>query len=107
GLRGREDGQTESGRYWDPWNHGEPRPNISEGEATGEMMTRLREAVQLRKVSDVPVGVFLSGGIDSSTNTVLFSEGETQPVQTFSVGYDREYASYTNELLFARQIAVK
>ena len=37
----------------------------------------------------MPVGVFLSGGLDSSTNAALFSEGETSPVQTFSIGYDR------------------
>ena len=54
--------------------------------------------MQLRKVSDVPVGVFLSGGIDSSTNAALFSEGEAAPVKTFSIGYDGEYESYQNEL---------
>jgi len=106
-LRVREDGQTHCERYWDPWNHVQPRPDITEAEATDELMARLREAVRLRKVSDVPVGVFLSGGIDSSTNTLLFSEGEASPVRTFSVGYDREYASYSNELKFARQIAEK
>jgi asparagine synthase (glutamine-hydrolysing) len=106
-LRVREDGQMHCERYWDPWAQVKPRPDISEDEATEELMVRLREAVRLRKVSDVPVGVFLSGGIDSSTNTVLFSEEETKPVQTFSVGYDREYASYANELRFARQIAAR
>ena len=55
------------------------------------MLAELRTAVQLRKVSDVPVGVFLSGGLDSSTNAALFSEGERRPVRTFSIGYDRDY----------------
>ena len=50
----------------------------------------------------MPVGVFLSGGIDSSTNAALFSEGETRPVKTFSIGYDGDYASYQNELHYAR-----
>ena len=45
------------------------------------MLDELRTSVQLRKVSDVPVGVFLSGGIDSSTNAALFSEGETRAGQ--------------------------
>ena len=60
---------------------------------------------RLRKVSDVPVGVFLSGGIDSSTNAALFSEGEARPVKTFSIGYDGDYDSYQNELHYARQMA--
>jgi asparagine synthase (glutamine-hydrolysing) len=51
------------------------------------------------------VGVFLSGGIDSSTNAALFSEGEGQPVKTFSIGYDQEYESYPSELPYARRIA--
>src|SRR5205085_10989133 len=65
----------------------------------------LRTSVTLRKVSDVPVGVFLSGGIDSSTNAALFSEGETQPIKTFSIGYEGEYASYANEFAYARRMA--
>ena len=56
------------------------------------MLDELRTSVQLRKVSDVPVGVFLSGGIDSSTNAALFSEGEDRRrCKTFSIGYDGEY----------------
>lgn len=106
-LRLREGGEVQVQRYWDPLANAQPRPDITEAEATEELMARLREAVNLRKVGDVPVGVFLSGGIDSSTNTILFSEGETKPVETFTVGYDREYASYTNELSYARQIAGK
>ncbi len=106
-MRVRQGGQMETRRYWDPWSHVQPQPAISEREAADELLERLREAVRLRKESDVPVGVFLSGGIDSSTNTMLFSEGEGSPVQTFCVGYDREYRSYTNELEFARTIAGK
>ena len=67
--------------------------------------TSCATSVQLRKVSDVPVGVFLSGGIDSSTNAALFSEGETRPVKTFSIGYDGDYATYPNELDYARRMA--
>ena len=67
-------------------------------EIAERVLAELRTAVKLRKVSDVPVGVFLSGGLDSSTNAALFSEGESRPVRTFSIGYDRDYASYRNEL---------
>jgi asparagine synthase (glutamine-hydrolysing) len=63
--------------------------------------------VKLRKVSDVPVGVFLSGGIDSSTNAALFSEGEQKPIKTFTIGYEADYPSYPNELQYARQMATR
>jgi asparagine synthase (glutamine-hydrolysing) len=59
----------------------------------------------LRKVSDVPVGVFLSGGIDSSTNAILFSEGEERPIKTFTIGYEGDYQSYPNEMEYARKVA--
>jgi asparagine synthase (glutamine-hydrolysing) len=51
------------------------------------------------------VGVFLSGGIDSSTNTALFSEGEGGPVKTFTIGYQGEYQTYRNEMHYARRMA--
>ena len=69
------------------------------------MLDELRTSVELRKMSDVPVGVFLSGGIDSSTNAALFAEGELEPVHTFSIGYDAHYPSYPSELPFARRMA--
>jgi asparagine synthase (glutamine-hydrolysing) len=78
---------------------------VDEQEIAERLLTELRTSVRLRKLSDVPVGVFLSGGIDSSTNAVLFSEDEQQPVKTFSIGYRGDYASYHNEFRFARRIA--
>jgi asparagine synthase (glutamine-hydrolysing) len=88
-------------------DHTQPLTGISEEEITERILAELRTAVRLRKISDVPVGVFLSGGIDSSTNAALFSEGEGHPVRTFSIGYDREYESYPSELRYARKIAQK
>jgi len=85
-------------------------PHISEAgedEIAERVLSELRTAVRLRKVSDVPVGVFLSGGIDSSTNAALFSEGETSPIETFSIGYADSYRSYDNELTYARQMATQ
>lgn len=104
-LRVNEDGQTQEYRYWDVWDHTLPLIGIPEEEIAARLLDELRIAVQYRKVSDVPVGVFLSGGIDSSTNTVLFSEVEGWPVKTFSIGYDADYRSYPNELEYARLIA--
>ena len=83
-LRVKEDGTITERRYWDVWDHTTPLIGVSEDEIAARLLSELRTAVKLRKVSDVPVGVFLSGGIDSSTNAALFSEGETRPVMTFS-----------------------
>ncbi len=104
-LRVNEDGHVQECRYWDVWDHTQPLTNVSEAEIAERILSELRTSVKLRKISDVPVGVFLSGGIDSSTNAALFSEGEGQPVRTFSIGYDREYESYQNELHYARRMA--
>ncbi|MGN7610857.1 asparagine synthase (glutamine-hydrolyzing) [Magnetococcales bacterium HHB-1] len=104
-LRLEKDGRMQIQRYWDVWDHVTPMTNHSEEEIAEQVLSELREAVKLRKVSDVPVGVFLSGGIDSSTNAALFSEGEKSRVKTFSIGYEGEYSSYQNELHFARQMA--
>jgi len=104
-LRLQADGRMDEHRYWDVWDHAQPLIGISENEIAERLLEELRTAVKLRKVSDVPVGVFLSGGIDSSTNTALFSEGETGQVKTFSIGYDGHYDSYQNELHYARLVA--
>lgn len=103
----RHNGQVREERYWDVLDH--TTPLITQGEETISqlILDELRTAVKLRKVSDVPVGVFLSGGIDSSTNAVLFSEEEQGIVKTFSIGYDGNYRSYQNEFSFARLIANK
>lgn len=104
-IRVGSDGSTEQSKYWDVWDHTQPLRGVSDQEVAERLLHILREAVQLRKVSDVPVGVFLSGGIDSSTNAALFSEGESRPVRTFSIGYKGNYESYQNELNYARQVA--
>ncbi|PWT75180.1 MAG: asparagine synthase (glutamine-hydrolyzing) [Chloroflexi bacterium] len=104
-LRVREDGSMQESRYWDVLDHTDPVRSSSENEIAERIVEELRMAVRLRKVSDVPVGVFLSGGIDSSVNTALFSEGESGKVKCFTIGYDGDYRSYQNELHYARHMA--
>ena len=104
-LRIGADGSTREQRYWDVWDHVEPLNDASDAEIAERLLAELRTSVRLRKVSDVPVGVFLSGGIDSSTNAALFSEGERDAVKTFSVGYEGEHKSYRNEFDYARLMA--
>lgn len=104
-LRITDDGVTTMHRYWDVWDYVNPLTGASDNEISEMLLNELRVSVKLRKISDVPVGVFLSGGIDSSTNAVLFSEGESGSVKTFSIGYEGNYQSYQNELNYARQVA--
>lgn len=104
-LRVDASGRVEERRWYELWDHVRPVADISEDELCDRILDELRTAVQLRKVSDVPVGVFLSGGIDSSTNVALFSEGATSVVKTFSIGYDGHYETYKNELTYARAVA--
>lgn len=104
-MRIRKDGTVHERRYWDAAVHSEDLTGWSEHDVVERLLDELRSAVRLHKVADVPVGVFLSGGIDSSTNAALFSEGQGGPVKTFSIGYEGEYDSYQNELHFARRMA--
>jgi asparagine synthase (glutamine-hydrolysing) len=104
-LRIDASGRSREQRYWDAWDRVTPLDGLDEGEIAERLLAELRTAVTLRKVSDVPVGVFLSGGIDSSTNARLFSEGDGSPVKTFSIGYEGSYRSYQNELHYARTVA--
>jgi asparagine synthase (glutamine-hydrolysing) len=98
-------GDIEEKKYWDIWDNAKNIGDKSDEELSKMILDELRVSVQLRKVSDVPVGVFLSGGIDSSTNTALFSEGENTNVKTFSIGYEGEFSSYKNETYYAKKMA--
>lgn len=104
-LHINENGEMKEHRYWDVFDNITPLTNVPEKEICDRLLEELKTAVRYRKVSDVPVGVFLSGGIDSSTNAALFSDGGKSSVKTFSIGYDVDYGSYKNELHFAKQMA--
>ncbi|MGA8291669.1 MAG: asparagine synthase (glutamine-hydrolyzing), partial [Rhodoplanes sp.] len=104
-LRLDPDGAIEVRRYWDIWDNVVPMIDRSDDDIAAEIRAMLETAVRYRKVSDVPVGVFLSGGIDSSTNAAMFAKGETRPIKTFSIGYEEDYGSYKNELHYARKMA--
>lgn len=98
-------GELRERRWYDPWEHVRPLAGISDGEAAERVLRALRESVALRAVSDVPVGVFLSGGVDSSTNLALFKAAQRHDIDSFTVGYGGGYASCTDELAEAREIA--
>ena len=87
-------------RYWEL--PADERPPSSEGEAVEQLRAVLRDAVRCHLMSEVPLGAFLSGGVDSSLVVGLMAEASGRPVQTFSIGFnDPEY----DELAHARAVA--
>ncbi len=97
-----ERGKVELRSYWDiPLPEGEspPREESYYSEALHEL---LRRSVKRHLMSDVPLGVFLSGGVDSSTLVAIMSEVGVSPIRTFSIGFEEE--SF-NELPYAREVA--
>jgi len=94
------DGSEAPRRYWQ-LKYG-PKVQISEQDAAAELIAKLDAAVRRRLVSDVPLGAFLSGGIDSGSVVALMANATSAPVKTFSIGFEEdEY----NELPFARMVA--
>jgi asparagine synthase (glutamine-hydrolysing) len=104
-IRVRATGDIEERRYWDVLEHTEALRDMREEEIAERVLETLESAVELRKVSDVPVGVFLSGGIDSSTNAALFSDRGRESVSTFTIGYQGDHGGYRNETDIARSMA--
>jgi asparagine synthase (glutamine-hydrolysing) len=96
------DGQVHLERYWTlpfaPKRHGR------EADLAEELRGRLEEAVRLRLISDVPLGAFLSGGVDSSAVVALMARLNAGPVKTFSIGFaEPEY----DEVRYARRVAAR
>lgn len=98
-----EDGVARVEPWWDFPPQGAAPPEARDlATAKAALLARLEDAVRATMVSDVPVGAFLSGGIDSSVVVALMSRVAAGPVRTFAVGF--EEASY-NELPYAREVA--
>lgn len=107
------DGKLSSTRYWDamPGHTDLPAQLSGLSDAAQEqcLITGVRErlsaAVEKRMMADVPFGVFLSGGVDSSTNVAMMAQLMDRPVDTFSVGF-KDYL-HLNELDYAERVAKK
>jgi asparagine synthase (glutamine-hydrolysing) len=95
-----EEGRTRLREYWDV--RFEPDTRMKEGEALAEFATLFDEAVRVRMVADVPLGAFLSGGIDSSAVVASMARQSARPVVTTSVGFAERTHS---ELDYARTVA--
>ena len=99
-------GESDSQPYWsleEVMNASKRTPfSGSEDEAVDELEVRLKKTVKSRMVSDVPLGAFLSGGIDSSTIVALMQYQSNRPVNTFTIGFhEKEF----NEAIYAKKVA--
>ena len=90
-------------RQWWDVSFAERRPGKT-ADLSAELLHRMREAVSSRMVADVPLGAFLSGGVDSSSVVALMAETSSEPVRTCSIGFD---VAELDESGYARQIAEK
>src|SRR5581483_2449203 len=104
-MRCYADGRREQGVYWKLPEPAEDAPaGLTEDEAAARVRELFDESVRLRLIADVPLGAFLSGGIDSSSIVASMAMQTSEPVKTFSIGF--EEAAY-NELPYARMVAEK
>ena len=90
-------GQVVKSKYWDPFSF-EINNDISEREAINKVGELLTESVEYRKVSDVEVGLFLSGGIDSSLIGKLMKENEKSGLKGFNIDYEDHFEGYEGEV---------
>jgi len=100
-----EDGTLSVERYWQPPHFDGADGRIddrTDEELVKELDSLLREAVQSRLLADVPVGAFLSGGLDSSLIVAMMQKAVSDPVRTFSIGFAE---SSFNELEHARSVS--
>jgi asparagine synthase (glutamine-hydrolysing) len=100
-LEINEDGDLQAEQYWDLPMTSDEAPR-DEGYYVGIYREMLEEAVNSHLMSDVPLGVFLSGGLDSSAVAALMTKIRREPIETFSVGYSEQTYS---ELPYARTVA--
>lgn len=93
-------GEIELRRYWLP--DFSKKIAITEEEAIVETTRILRESTKMRMISEVPLGAFLSGGVDSSVVVALMAQESEKPVKTFSIGFEEQDFS---ELKYAKRVA--
>lgn len=97
------DGFIRQGRYWRfPVPVAETPEDFSEADACARLREKFDEAVRIRMIADVPLGAFLSGGIDSSSVVASMARASSEPVRTFSIGFEE---SAYNELEYAALVA--
>lgn len=104
-LQVKASGEVREAAYWDALDYSAPLTDTSDEAIAERVLDELRTAVRISTPSDAPVGVFLSGGIDSSTIAQLIAEVRSEPVKTFSLGNADKNLSAVDEMPYARLMA--
>ena len=98
-------GKKEKWKYWDVATVYGEKKNSFQGsfqDAKEELKKKLSDSIEMRMISDVPLGTFLSGGYDSSLMTAMAQSRSEKPIKTFSIGFeDKKY----NEAIYAKEVA--
>ncbi len=100
-----QDGSVTFERYWRPQESAITRSWQTTEEMVEHLHAQLRDTVRSHIVSDVPLGLFLSGGVDSSALLAFMRREITGPIKTFSIGYEAQEDQAFDELASARQVA--
>ena len=99
-----ENGRVEQRRYWRVPN--EVDRSLSENEWIERVRARMEQSVRMQMVSDVPLGAFLSGGVDSSGVVAFMARASADPIKTYAIGFGGSRADeFYNELPYARRVA--
>ncbi len=99
-----ENNKVRQWRYWQLPRHIDR--NLTESEWIGRVQAQLEESVRMQMVSDVPIGAFLSGGVDSSAVVGFMAKHSEQPIRTYAIGFSGGDAeALYNELPYARRVA--
>jgi asparagine synthase (glutamine-hydrolysing) len=101
------DGRTRIDRWWEPRLASGPFERRSDEEWVEGFAERFERSVRRRLISEVPVGAYLSGGLDSSTIAAAFSRATTHPVRTFTVGFDFQHDELEAAARTARELGTE
>ncbi|MCU1235917.1 MAG: asparagine synthase (glutamine-hydrolyzing) [Candidatus Solibacter sp.] len=100
-----ERGEVRQGRYWtQPTPSAQAAPGMTHAETAAKVREKFDESVRIRMIADVPLGAFLSGGIDSGSVVASMALQSPEPIKTFSIGFEE---SAFNELPYAKMVAEK
>jgi asparagine synthase (glutamine-hydrolysing) len=90
-------------QYWDLSM--EPKHRGSAADISAEFVERFQESVTMRMLSEVPLGAYLSGGVDSSVLVAMMARAATQPINTFTIGFGGETGNFLDERPYAREVS--